>query len=325
LSSRVRVANEGSAVALYGADNPVRAVAAMGGNCTNVVKPLKSQNSPQLSHSRREINFAKLSSSYRRICHNRNSSRNLRDRRNDPTDHPTDDPISVRRINLLSDGYFLCFQRRRHTPPLPSESESGRVPGPFPLLERAGIGKRADRNDSLSDMLTRPERNEYSDFHADYVARVPDGNVIEILEKQLKELQAFLRTLSEEQAEKAPAPGKWSVKQVIGHLCDGERVLAYRAMRIARGDQTPLAGYEQDDYVRESNASQRALADLVAEHEAVRRSTIALFKGFPPQAWLRRGTANNAELSVRALAYITAGHEQRHLELMKNQLSVASR
>jgi uncharacterized damage-inducible protein DinB len=171
-------------------------------------------------------------------------------------------------------------------------------------------------------MLTRPERNEYSDFHADYVARVPEGNVIDVLEKQSKELQAFLKTLSEEQAEKVQAPGKWSIKQVVGHLCDGERVLAYRAMRIARGDQTPLAGYEQDDYVRESNANERKLADLAAEHEAVRRATIALFKSMPEQAWLRRGTANNAELSVRALAYITAGHEHRHLELMKKQLSV---
>ncbi len=173
-------------------------------------------------------------------------------------------------------------------------------------------------------MLTRPERNEYSDFHADYVARVPEGNVIEILERQSKELQAFLRTLSEEQAEKRPAPGKWSIKQVIGHLCDGERVLAYRAMRVARGDQTPLPGYEQDDYVRESNANERPLADLAAEHEAVRRATIALFKSMPRDAWLRRGRANNSEVSARALAYITAGHEQRHLELMKKQLSVAS-
>jgi uncharacterized damage-inducible protein DinB len=166
-------------------------------------------------------------------------------------------------------------------------------------------------------MLTRPERNEYSDWYADYVARVPDGNVIEVLEVQSRELQAFLKTLSEEQAEKVPAPGKWSIKQVVGHLCDGERVLAYRAMRIARGDQTPLPGYEQDDYVREGNANERKLADLAAEHEAVRRATIALFKSMPEQAWLRRGTANNAELSVRALAYITAGHEHRHLELMK--------
>jgi uncharacterized damage-inducible protein DinB len=173
-------------------------------------------------------------------------------------------------------------------------------------------------------MLTRPERNEYSDWYADYVSRVPDGDVIEVLERQSQEMLAFLKTLSEEQAEKPPAPGKWSVKQVIGHLCDGERVLTYRAMRIARGDQTPLAGYEQDDYVRESNANGRSLADLAAEHEAVRRATIALFKSMAEQAWLRRGAANNAEVSVRALAYITAGHEQRHLELMKGGVRAVS-
>ena len=125
------------------------------------------------------------------------------------------------------------------------------------------------------------ERNEYGDWYADYVARVPEGNVIDVLEKQSSEMQAFLKTLSEEQAEQPPAPGKWSVKQVIGHLCDGERVLVYRAMRIARADKTPLAGYEQDDYVRESNAHERSLSDLAAEHEAVRRATIALFKSMP--------------------------------------------
>src|SRR5580704_22588 len=99
-------------------------------------------------------------------------------------------------------------------------------------------------------MLTRPEHNEYSAWYADYVERVPDGSVIEVLERQSQELQAFLKTLSEEQAEKPPAPGKWSVKQVIGHLCDGERVFTYRALRFSRGDQTPLPGFEQDDYVR---------------------------------------------------------------------------
>lgn len=172
-------------------------------------------------------------------------------------------------------------------------------------------------------MLTRPERNEYSDWYADYVARVPDGNVIHVLEKQSFEMQAFLKRLSEEQAEKAPAPGKWSVKQVIGHLCDAERVFAYRALRFSRGDQTPLPGFEQDDYVRESGANERKLADLAAEYEALRRATIAFFKSVSPEAALRRGNASGAQVSVRALAYITAGHESRHLELMKKQLSVA--
>ena len=172
-------------------------------------------------------------------------------------------------------------------------------------------------NDRLGCMLTRPERNEYGDWHVDYVARVPEGNVIDVLEKQSAEMQGFLRTLSEAQAEKSPAPGKWSVKQVIGHLCDAERVLAYRALRFSRGDQTPLPGYDQDDYVREGHANERPLADLAAELELVRRATIALFKSMTPDAWLRRGTANNAEVSVRALAYITAGHENRHLELMR--------
>jgi uncharacterized damage-inducible protein DinB len=166
-------------------------------------------------------------------------------------------------------------------------------------------------------MLTRPERNEYSDWYADYVARVPDGDVIEVLERQSREMQAFLKTLSEEQAEQLPAPGKWSVKQVIGHLCDGERVFTYRALRFSRGDQTPLPGFEQDDYVRESGANERKLADLAAECDALRRATIAFYKSVSPEAALRVGKASNADVSVRALAYITAGHEQRHLEMMR--------
>ena len=172
-------------------------------------------------------------------------------------------------------------------------------------------------------MLTRPERNEYGDWYVDYVARVPEGNVLDVLEKQSKEMLAFLKTLSEEQAAQPPAPGKWSVKQVIGHLCDGERVFTYRALRFSRGDQTPLPGFEQDDYVRESHANERKLADLAAEYEALRRATIAFFRSLTPEAALRVGTASGATTSVRALAYITAGHEQRHLELMKKQLSVA--
>ncbi len=173
-------------------------------------------------------------------------------------------------------------------------------------------------------MLTRPERNEYGDWYVDYVARVPEGNVLDVLEKQSKEMLAFLKTLSEEQAEQPPAPGKWSVKQVIGHLCDGERVFTYRALRFSRGDQTPLPGFEQDDYVRESHANERKLADLAAEYEALRRATIVFFRSLTPEAALRVGTASGATTSVRALAYITAGHEQRHLELMKKQLAVAS-
>ena len=166
-------------------------------------------------------------------------------------------------------------------------------------------------------MLIRPERNEYGDWYVDYVARVPEGNVLDVLERQSKEMLAFLKTLSEEQAAQPPAPGKWSVKQVIGHLCDGERVFTYRALRFSRGDQTPLPGFEQDDYVRESHANERKLADLAAEYEALRGATIAFFRSLSPEAALRVGTASGATTSVRALAYITAGHEQRHLELMR--------
>lgn len=166
-------------------------------------------------------------------------------------------------------------------------------------------------------MLTRPDRSEYADFYTNYIARVPDGNLIEFLSAQPGAYRKLLGSLSDEAASARPQPGKWNVKEILGHLCDAERIQSYRALRFARGDQTELPGFEQDDYIREAHLDARRLADLLDEFQGIRASTLALFKSFPPDVWQRSGVANGAPVTVRAMAYIIAGHTQHHYEQLK--------
>ncbi len=166
-------------------------------------------------------------------------------------------------------------------------------------------------------MLTRPADTEYAEFYKNYIARVPEGPVLDFLAKQLGDYRQLLVSVSDEAATAAPAPGKWSVKQVLGHLCDAERVQAYRALRFARGDAGELRGFEQDDYVREAHSNSRSLDDLLTEFESIRKATIALFGSLPPEAEMRSGIANGNKVTVRALAYIAAGHTQHHFEGLK--------
>src|ERR1035438_825745 len=170
-------------------------------------------------------------------------------------------------------------------------------------------------------MLTRPDRSEYADFYANYIAKVPDGNVIAFLSTQPAAYRKLLGNLSDEAATAAPAPGKWSIKQVLGHLCDTERVMTYRALRFARGDAGELRGFEQDDYVREAQSNSRSLDDLLTEFESIRKATIALFGSLTTEAETRAGIANGNEVTVRALAYIAAGHTQHHFEGLKAGLT----
>jgi uncharacterized damage-inducible protein DinB len=129
----------------------------------------------------------------------------------------------------------------------------------------------------------------------------------------------LLGSVSEKGADFRYAEGKWSVKEVLVHISDTERILAYRMLRIARGDQTPLAGFEQDDYVKTGNCSARPLAELLEEFTAVRRASIVLLRSFDATAWLRRGVANEKEVSVRALAFILAGHERHHRQVLQER------
>ncbi len=166
-------------------------------------------------------------------------------------------------------------------------------------------------------MLTRPEPTEYAEFYKNYIARVPDRPLLDFMAKQPANYRQLLAGMSDAEASAPTAPGKWSVKQILGHLCDTERVHSYRVLRFARGDETELQGFEQDDYVREAGSNSRSLEDLLTELEGLRKATLALFGSLPPGVDMRRGVANGNPVTVRALAYIVAGHTQHHYELLK--------
>lgn len=168
-------------------------------------------------------------------------------------------------------------------------------------------------------MLTRPDRSEFADFYANYIASIPEGNVLDFLAKQPGDYRQLLVGISDAAASAEPTPGKWSVKQVLGHVCDAERVMSYRALRFSRGDETELSGFEQDDYVREANSNARGIEDLLDEFENVRKATLALFRSLPPGAEKRRGMANKNPVTVKALAYIAAGHANHHYQGLKAQ------
>ena len=169
----------------------------------------------------------------------------------------------------------------------------------------------------------RPDASEYAPYYERYIALVPGDNVIVALETQRLHMVQVLSARSEREGNFRYGPGKWSVKEVVGHLADSERVFAYRAMRIARGDRTPLSGFEQDDYVRSGGFGERRLTDLAEEFAAVRSGSIALFRSLNEPAWSRRGVANNNEVSVRALAFITAGHELHHQRILEERYFAA--
>lgn len=166
---------------------------------------------------------------------------------------------------------------------------------------------------------TKPAKSEFLPYYEKYIALVPDGDVISTLTSQMSDTQALLNGLPASVATYRYAPEKWSVNEVIGHLIDSERIFAGRALRFARNDPTPVPGFEQDDYVRNSTFDVYPLAELASELETVRQSTIFLFRHMDEEAWTRRGVANNAEVSVRALAYIIAGHELHHREVLRTR------
>ena len=171
----------------------------------------------------------------------------------------------------------------------------------------------------MPDSITRPNSNEHHEYYGRYISKVPEGDLISLLRDQARETDALLRGLSEDRANYAYAPGKWTVKEVVGHLSDGERVFAYRALTVARNDKTPLPSFDENAWAAESNASSRSLADLLDEFQAVRAATIQLAKGMDPEHAARIGTASGNPISPRALLYIAAGHERHHVDLLKER------
>jgi hypothetical protein len=165
----------------------------------------------------------------------------------------------------------------------------------------------------------RPAKSEFLPYYERYISLVPDGDVVSTLTGQLAETQALLRALPASVATYRYAPDKWSVNEVVGHMIDSERIFAGRALRFGRNDAQPIPGFEQDDYVRNATFDAYPLFELASELETVRQSTVYLFRHMDEEAWTRRGIANNAEVSVRALAYIIAGHELHHIDVLRTR------
>jgi uncharacterized damage-inducible protein DinB len=170
---------------------------------------------------------------------------------------------------------------------------------------------------TLASAPGRPDLNEFAPYFEKYIDLVPDGDIVSVLENQARSSRQLLQATSEERGNYAYAPGKWTLKEVLGHLTDSERIFAYRLLRIARNDRTAIEGFEQDDYVLYGSFGRSKLADLVEDFAVVRQSSLRLLRSLDEPAWLRRGVANNNEVSVRALAYMIAGHELHHLAILK--------
>jgi hypothetical protein len=167
--------------------------------------------------------------------------------------------------------------------------------------------------------IGRPQSGEYAPYYDRYISLVPGEDILDTLDQQRRQTMMLLCGRDDDDGDFRYAPGKWSAKEVLGHVCDTERIFAYRALRISRADTTPLEGFEQDDYVSNGPFAQRPLADLIEDFIAVRRATLSLLRNLDEAAWMRRGIANKNEISVRALAYIIAGHELHHRRILEEK------
>ena len=167
--------------------------------------------------------------------------------------------------------------------------------------------------------MGRPQPSEYDPYYERYISLVEHDEIIDTLGSQPTKLQDLLTALPEEKGDFRYAEGKWSIKELLGHLIDGERMFAYRLFRISRGDQTPIEGFEQDGYIENAQSGSRSFGDLLEEFNLLRRSTIILIKNVSDEDWGRVGIANNVEVSVRALIYIMAGHIEHHLGILEER------
>jgi hypothetical protein len=167
-------------------------------------------------------------------------------------------------------------------------------------------------------MQLRPAQQDYAaPFHT-YIRLVPDGDLIDVLSQQLAETKTLLASIPEDKAGFRYDEGKWSLRQVVGHVVDSERIFAYRALRIGRNDRTPLAGFDQDVLAASAPFDEIPLRDILREFEAVRTASILLLRGMQPEAWDRLGTSDGKPLTMRAIAFVIAGHEANHRHLVRS-------
>ena len=166
---------------------------------------------------------------------------------------------------------------------------------------------------ATSAQTIRPEASEFAEYYGNYVNLVPEANILNTLKEQHAQTCEFISSLSEEQGKLRYDAGKWSIKEIVGHLIDSERIFAYRALRFARNDKLELPGFDQNGYVENGDFDNRTMADLAREYSHVRSATLDLFEHLNADAWTRRGIANESEISVRAIAWIIGGHEIHHI------------
>ena len=171
-------------------------------------------------------------------------------------------------------------------------------------------------------LRARPDASEYAPFYHGYVTMVPDGDVVELVRSTGREVLEALGRIPETRGDHRYGPDKWTIREVIGHLIDAERIFTYRALRVARGDRTPLAAFDENEFVKTAGSEARTLASLTRELGAVREATAQLFESLPDEAWGRSGIASGKDVSLRALAYITTGHAMHHLRILRERYGV---
>jgi hypothetical protein len=172
--------------------------------------------------------------------------------------------------------------------------------------------------------ISRPEPGEYAPYYDRYISLISGTDILGTLDDQRRQMMLLLCGRDEAEGDIRYAPDKWSAKEVLGHVCDTERIFAYRMLRISRADRTPIEGFEQDDYVRNAPFAKIGFAEVIEDYIAVRRATLTLLRNLDEAAWTRRGIANKNEVSVRAIAYLTAGHELHHRRILEEKYFVHS-
>jgi hypothetical protein len=166
--------------------------------------------------------------------------------------------------------------------------------------------------------------SEYAPPFEAYVSLVPETDVLAVLESQVDEVRRVARSVTGERETFRYAPGKWSIREILGHIGDGERVFGYRAFCISRGDQSPLPGFEENDYIAAADYDRHAAAVLAEDFAAVRTSNLAVLGRLPAETWANVGTANNSRISLRAIAYVMAGHFRHHMGVLRSRYDVGA-
>ena len=187
-----------------------------------------------------------------------------------------------------------------------------------PMLPAIAVARIMKRN--MPNTMTRPTSTEHAPYYGNYIKNVPEDDVLAVLDAQAHEVETLLGSISESQATVQHPPYTWTIKQVVGHLIDAERIFAYRALRFARGDGQPLPGFDENAYIAPAEFERLTLKTLADEFAAVRQATLHLFRNLPEASWTRSGVASGSPMSVRAAAFTIAGHVRHHLAIVRKRL-----